>query len=112
MAALSVVRIMNDVREFYKENPKGIYIVPEEEKISLVHALIIGTEGTPYENGFFYFVLKYVTFSPTVIVQLFLFISLGFQMTIHSIHRKWNYGPQVAGLFVSIRIFMLKEKYV
>lgn len=52
------MRVMNDVREFFRENPTGIYILPEEEDICTVHALIIGPNETPYENGFFYFVLK------------------------------------------------------
>lgn len=56
-----VMRIMNDFREFYEQNPEGIFIVPEEDDICKVHALIIGPPETPYENGFFYFVLKYVT---------------------------------------------------
>lgn len=51
-------RIMKDLQEFYKEPPTNIFIVADEENMCLVHALIIGGEGTPYENGFFYFVLK------------------------------------------------------
>ncbi|XP_037031299.1 ubiquitin-conjugating enzyme E2 Z-like [Bradysia coprophila] len=53
------LRIMNDIREFYEENIDGIYIVPDEDNICLIHALLIGPPETPYENGFFYFVLKY-----------------------------------------------------
>ncbi|KAG4068614.1 hypothetical protein HA402_004955 [Bradysia odoriphaga] len=53
------LRIMNDIREFYEENIDGIYIVPEDNDICLIHALVIGPPETPYENGFFYFVLKF-----------------------------------------------------
>lgn len=55
-------RILNDLREFYTENAKsdtGIYVVADETNICTVYALIIGPGETPYENGFFYFVLKY-----------------------------------------------------
>lgn len=52
-------RIMNDVQQLYRENPTGIYITPQEDNLSLVHALLIGPKETPYENGFFYFLLKY-----------------------------------------------------
>ena len=50
---------MKDIREFYKEESKEMFIVPEENDISVIHALIIGPEKTPYQNGFFYFVLRY-----------------------------------------------------
>lgn len=52
------LRIMNDIREFYEENTAGIFIVPEEDNLCLIHALVIGPPDTPYENGFFYFVLR------------------------------------------------------
>ena len=50
---------MKDIREFYKEESKAMFIVPEDNDITVVHALIIGPEKTPYEKGFFYFVVRY-----------------------------------------------------
>lgn len=58
-AQTHTLRIMNDIREFYEENMDGIYIVPEENNICFIHALVIGPPETPYENGFFYFELMY-----------------------------------------------------
>lgn len=53
------LRIMNDIREFYEEKTDGIFIVPAEDDMCLCHALVIGPPETPYENGFFYFVLRF-----------------------------------------------------
>lgn len=64
------LRILKDVREFYIQKPTGIYIIPEESNICLIHALIIGPKDTPYENGFFYFVLRYETFTVSAIIAL------------------------------------------
>ncbi len=58
MTKTHIIRIMNDVREFYEDPPKNIFIVPEEENICVLHALVIGPPETPYEGGFFYFVLR------------------------------------------------------
>lgn len=54
---------MKDLQEFYKKPPSNIYVVADEDDMFLVHALIIGSNETPYENGFFYFVLRYTTFT-------------------------------------------------
>ncbi|CAG2113133.1 unnamed protein product [Medioppia subpectinata] len=54
-----IMRIMKDIREFYREDSHQMYAVAEEDDLTRVHALLIGPEKTPYENGFFYFVLKF-----------------------------------------------------
>ena len=41
------------------EPPPGIFVVPDEKDITTIHALIIGSFGTPYESGFFYFLVKF-----------------------------------------------------
>jgi len=52
-------RILNDIRDLYTDPVEGIYVVPDDDKITLLHALIIGPEGTPYEGGFFYFLVEF-----------------------------------------------------
>lgn len=53
------VRIKRDLVSLYKEPPIGVYAVGDETNMKFVYALIIGPEGTPYQGGFFYFVLKF-----------------------------------------------------
>lgn len=53
-------RIINDIRELYSDPVEGIFVAPDDDNITILHALIVGPEGTPYEGGFFYFL---VTFS-------------------------------------------------
>lgn len=52
-------RIKNDIMDIYADPVEGIFVIPDEENVTLLHALIIGPEGTPYEGGFFYFLVTY-----------------------------------------------------
>jgi ubiquitin-conjugating enzyme E2 Z len=36
----------------------GVIAVPEENDITKLHALITGPFDTPYEGGFFYFIIR------------------------------------------------------
>ncbi|KAL3180469.1 hypothetical protein MRX96_009024 [Rhipicephalus microplus] len=36
----------------------GVIIVPDERDVTRIHGLLLGPAGTPYEGGFFWFVLK------------------------------------------------------
>ena len=53
------MRVMKDIKEFYTENSNEMFVVTEDEDMTVVHALMIGPEKTPYQNGFFYFVLRF-----------------------------------------------------
>lgn len=53
----AIKRITKDIRDIYK-NPlhdNKIYIHYDEENIFKMYCLMIGTEDTPYENGFYFF---------------------------------------------------------
>lgn len=71
-------RIMSDVQQLYRENPTGIYITPQEDNLSVVHALLIGPKETPYENGFFYFLLKYGISTYTQLILRILLFTVDF----------------------------------
>jgi len=43
---------------FSRDSEDGIYLVPDDEKLAVLHALIIGPDDTPYEGGFFYFYIS------------------------------------------------------
>ena len=42
----------------YNEPPPGLFVVPDERDLTLIHALITGSFDTPYEGGFFYFLVR------------------------------------------------------
>ncbi|PIK52448.1 hypothetical protein BSL78_10652 [Apostichopus japonicus] len=50
-------RIKRDV--YNTEFPSGCYVEPDSTNFTLVHVLITGPEGTPYEGGFFYFLVRF-----------------------------------------------------
>merc|ERR1719376_288157 len=51
-------RICKDLVEIMKEAPEGMYVVPDENDMTKLHAVITGPKDTPYEGGFFYFILQ------------------------------------------------------
>ena len=38
---------------------ENIYIVPDEDDITLVRAAIIGPDDTPYENGIYFYEIRF-----------------------------------------------------
>lgn len=50
-------RIRKDVKSLFRDPLPGIYVVPDDTNATLLHAIIVGPFGTPYEGGFFYFIL-------------------------------------------------------
>ena len=53
-----LARLKSDLSKFYNDPPFGIHLHYEENNFTEIHALIIGPKDTPYEGGFFYFVLN------------------------------------------------------
>ncbi|KAG8225918.1 hypothetical protein J437_LFUL005954 [Ladona fulva] len=53
-----ILRIKGDLMAIYKEPPPGLFIVPDESDMTIIHALITGPFDTPYEGGFFYFFIR------------------------------------------------------
>ena len=51
-------RVRSDVRSLYKSPLPGVCIWVKEDDVTLIHALITGPFDTPYEGGFFYFVVR------------------------------------------------------
>lgn len=51
-------KVQRDLAEFAHHPPQGVFIEPEKEDITTIHAILVGPAGTPYEGGFFHFVLK------------------------------------------------------
>lgn len=54
-----LLRLKKEFANFAAQPPTGLYISPEEEDMTRVHALIVGPPDTPYEGGFFQFFLKF-----------------------------------------------------
>lgn len=61
---LCSMRIKRDLKNIMLEPPPGIFVAADESNVTLVHALIIGPPDTPYENGFFYFIVVFPTDYP------------------------------------------------
>jgi len=56
-----VLRLIKDIKDI-KKNPlteHGIYYIHSEDDILAGNALIIGPKNTPYENGYYFFDIKY-----------------------------------------------------
>ncbi|XP_046982713.1 ubiquitin-conjugating enzyme E2 Z-like [Schistocerca americana] len=57
-SAQCLLRIKRDMMSIYNEPPPGLFVVPDEKDITVIHALITGSFDTPYEGGFFYFLVR------------------------------------------------------
>ena len=55
----TVLRIVQDVYDFNKNKPEGIYLSINKNNLMKQHALIIGPKDTPYFGGFFFFEITY-----------------------------------------------------
>ncbi|KAK9887619.1 hypothetical protein WA026_023578 [Henosepilachna vigintioctopunctata] len=58
LSATASTRIRRDLMTIFKDPPPGLFVVGDESDIRYVHAIIVGVMDTPYEGGFFYFILK------------------------------------------------------
>ncbi|CAF1467495.1 unnamed protein product, partial [Rotaria sp. Silwood1] len=56
--AAALARIKRDIFNLLKDPPPGIFIAPEPDDITKIHALVVGPLDTPYQGGFFYFILR------------------------------------------------------
>lgn len=54
-----IQRIHKDVSSMLQDPPPGILAMPDDSDLTLIHALITGAADTPYEGGFFYFLVKF-----------------------------------------------------
>ncbi|XP_037517123.2 ubiquitin-conjugating enzyme E2 Z [Rhipicephalus sanguineus] len=53
-----LLRAKRDIMDIYTQPPPGVFIAPEENNITKIHALVLGPFDTPYEGGFFHFIMK------------------------------------------------------
>ena len=68
MTSIRDKRIRKDIRDLIKsgliDGKNGIYVRPDEFDITKMTAMIIGPEGTPYQDGFYFFDIKFPTNYP------------------------------------------------
>ncbi|KAH7961616.1 ubiquitin-conjugating enzyme E2 Z [Rhipicephalus sanguineus] len=55
----SLQRIQRDLAELHGDPPPGVFAAPEENDMSVLHAVIVGSWDTPLEGGLFHVVLKF-----------------------------------------------------
>ena len=53
-----LTRIRRDLMAIFKDPSPGMVIVPEESDLTKIHALVTGPFDTPYEGGFFHFLIR------------------------------------------------------
>ena len=60
MSSLAIKRISADIKNIRRNNldEQNIFVSVNEENIFKIKALIIGPKDTPYENGFYFLILK------------------------------------------------------
>jgi ubiquitin-protein ligase len=61
----TIMRIVQDIYDFNKNKPEGIYLSIDKKNLMNQYALIIGPKDTPYFGGFFFFEIIYPENYPT-----------------------------------------------
>ena len=61
----TIMRIVQDIYDFNKNKPEGIYLSIDKQNLMKQYALIIGPKDTPYFGGFFFFEIIYPENYPT-----------------------------------------------
>ncbi|XP_037291155.2 ubiquitin-conjugating enzyme E2 Z [Rhipicephalus microplus] len=54
----SLLRLNHDLKNIIDNAVPGVFVEPEKGNITYIHAVIVGPDNTPYQGGFFHFVLK------------------------------------------------------
>lgn len=57
--AFTIKRIKHDIHSILIEPLPYIFILPDENDITVIHAVISGPDDTPYQGGFFHFCIKF-----------------------------------------------------
>lgn len=47
-----------DILDIYAQPVPGVVVAPDEKDVTRIHVLLLGPPGTPYEGGFFRYLLK------------------------------------------------------
>ncbi|KAH6934644.1 hypothetical protein HPB50_026261 [Hyalomma asiaticum] len=53
-----LLTVLRHVAELNDYRCRGVFAEPENDNVTKIHVLILGPVGTPYEGGFFHFVLQ------------------------------------------------------
>eukprot|EP01104_Vermistella_antarctica_P018021 TRINITY_DN654_c1_g1_i1.p1 TRINITY_DN654_c1_g1~~TRINITY_DN654_c1_g1_i1.p1 ORF type:complete len:246 (+),score=65.85 TRINITY_DN654_c1_g1_i1:48-740(+) len=51
-------KIMVELKKLTTKPPEGVRVIPNEEDVTEVNAILVGQEGTPYQGGHFHMRLK------------------------------------------------------
>ncbi|KAH6925328.1 hypothetical protein HPB50_003527 [Hyalomma asiaticum] len=52
------MRVRRDILDVVTNPPPGVHVVPVDSKADSIHALVMGPTDTPYEGGFFHFLMQ------------------------------------------------------
>jgi ubiquitin-conjugating enzyme E2 Z len=70
---MCIARIHADIKALKRDPLEGIFVDPDENRVNVCHAIVLGPSDTPYEFGFFYFLLEfpdqYPCFPPRVTLK-------------------------------------------
>ncbi|KAK8774347.1 hypothetical protein V5799_011122 [Amblyomma americanum] len=77
-------RVRKDIADFYAKPLVGVFIFPEEDNITKVHALVEGPAGTPYDGGLFHFLIKFSENYPMTPPRVRIMTTDGGRVSFHS----------------------------
>ncbi|XP_077564974.1 ubiquitin-conjugating enzyme E2 Z-like [Haemaphysalis longicornis] len=120
-------RTKRDLRDIYEQPPPGVFVAPEEHNITKIDAIVVGPFDTPYEGGFFHFVLKCPTDYPIAPPRVRLMTTDGGRVCFHPhlyangkiclsilgtwMGPAWSAAQSIATVLMSIQSLMSETPY-
>ncbi|KAH6940803.1 hypothetical protein HPB50_007022 [Hyalomma asiaticum] len=112
-----LVRIKRDIADIAADPPSGIYIAATDDDIATIDAMVIGPADTPYEGGFFRFLIACPTTYPNDPPSVRFLTTDGGKVQMHPRlymngyvsldiidgERGWSPAQSLSSLFVSLR---------
>ncbi|KAL3214671.1 hypothetical protein MRX96_034768 [Rhipicephalus microplus] len=95
-----LLRLKQDLKNIFDNPLPGVFVEPEEGNINYIHAIIVGPDNTPYQGGYFHFVLK----CPPLLPSLSPHSVLG---TFHG--PSWNPEMTIQTVLVSIQSLFIEH---
>ncbi|KAH7969495.1 ubiquitin-conjugating enzyme E2 Z [Rhipicephalus sanguineus] len=124
-------RCKHDIMDLITDPPPGVYIAPREDDITRIHALVVGPADTPYEGGFFHFLIQCPPEYPIKPPRVRLMNTDGGRVSFHpnlfesgqvclnilgtsewsGVPVEWSPAMSIASVLVSIQSLMAEKPY-
>mmetsp|Transcript_4567 Transcript_4567/g.7556 ORF Transcript_4567/g.7556 Transcript_4567/m.7556 type:complete len:198 (+) Transcript_4567:180-773(+) len=107
-------RILNEVADLTRNPPEGVKVIPVEDDLSEVQAIISGPEGTPFESGSFKIKLKFGAEFPQAPPKGFFItkifhpnVSNGGEICVNTLKKDWKEELGLRHVLITVKCLLI-----